>query len=797
MDRTIRVDGGQHVANRAVYTVLGLDPDGALRVRGTDGGIAHLPRRYVDEHLTLAYASTVHAAQGRTVTTCHALLDEAAAREAAYVALSRGREANYAYLVAQRDPDAHEPQRLDGTAAGRLAGVLGNVEARHAAEVERRIGERDGASLAWIGTQWDEVSKDAARARYADQLARVLEPDAVAALTAEPGLAAAGPRRARGRAGRPQQPTPCWPPRWSGRPLDDAAAGVGRAALPGAGPRRRPHPRAAGAGRALDRAGPARRRPGRAVRPRARRARRGPPARAGPGRARRPARRGRSPSWARSPATTSSPPGSRPGCRSRSRRSTRSRPPGSSGRSGPARSPPTGSCAASTREATSIGAAPSREEEFHRQMWTQANAALGRDVDPGAVDYRTLADLDLYAVRDRWTREQAWAPAYVAEEMRAAYQLGREYTEDAALAGARLAQLEPDDPAWEQTAAQLERSQRLADLNLERARQLDEIHHARGGWYDSTEDARVADELARAELERRGLPAQRELDRGEQLRAVRPDRPRRGPARPGRPRGRRPGRRRTRHGRHVEPALEAQPAHEAEVAAQAREPVDVERALEDAHAELAPTAERVAHDPRQVELHLEDGVELDDIELDDVELEQQNDAAQTPAPAAAASPSAPSPRPCSSSPCSPSSSSPGSSSSRCWRSSPTSPTRSAPSRCAHRSRTRPPSRRGTTPRTRSAHGRSRPGSPWPRRAGRPRPPTPSGKPGRPPRLPPPPWSRPCRTSGRRWLPSPRTAAQRARDEDAERQEQLTRWHEQDRADELDRGLDDGPSLGMG
>ena len=40
-------------------------------------------------------------------------------------------------------------------------------------------------------------------------------------------------------------------------------------------------------------------------------------------------------------------------------------------------------------------------------------------------------------------------------------------------------------------------------------------------------------------------------------------------------------------------------------------------------------------------------------------------------------------------------------------------------------------------------------------------------------------------------------AQRAQDEDAERQEQLTRWHEQDRADELDQGLDNGPSLGMG
>ena len=108
----------------------------------------------------MAYASTVHAAQGRTVDTCHALLDEAAAREAAYVALSRGREANYAYLVAAREPDAHQPQRLAATAAERLAGVLGNVEARPSATVEQRIGARDGASLAWIGTQWDEVSRD-------------------------------------------------------------------------------------------------------------------------------------------------------------------------------------------------------------------------------------------------------------------------------------------------------------------------------------------------------------------------------------------------------------------------------------------------------------------------------------------------------------------------------------------------------------------------------------------------------------------------------------------------------------
>jgi|GEM_PF-3093570 len=39
------------------------------------------------------------------------------------------------------------------------------------------------------------------------------------------------------------------------------------------------------------------------------------------------------------------------------------------------------------------------------------------------------------------------------------------------------------------------------------------------------------------------------------------------------------------------------------------------------------------------------------------------------------------------------------------------------------------------------------------------------------------------------------AVEQARREDAERQEQLSRWHEQDRDAELEQGIDDGPSLG--
>jgi conjugative relaxase-like TrwC/TraI family protein len=519
VDRTIRVDGGQHVANRAVYTVLGVDEDGALRVRGADGGIAHLPRSYVAEHLTLAYASTVHAAQGRTVDTSHALLDEAAAREAAYVALSRGREANYAYLVVQRDPDAHEAERLDSTAAARMAGVLGNVEARHAAETERRIGARDGASLAWIGTQWDEVSKDSARARYTEQLGQVLDGDAVAALTAEAGW----PRLVRAvreaeLAGHNSEAL--LTSAVAGRPLADAeqVSDVLRYRVRVlAGDRDAEQQVDVGAWTAL--APPVDGPVGQfshelAVLAEDRQHELGQAALDAP------------PAWALAQL------GPVPTYEQLAAQIDAGHqvPVEAIDAVAAARAEWTqrAGAVAAYRElrgigedATSIGAAPSREEEFHRQLWTQAATALGigadGGVDAGAVDYRTMCDVDLYQVREQWTREQAWAPAYVAEEMRAAYQLGREYTEDAALAGARLAQLGPDDPEWEQTAAQLERSERLAELSMERARQLDDIHHSRGGWYAATEPDRAADELARAELERRALPPQREFDRGDQL----------------------------------------------------------------------------------------------------------------------------------------------------------------------------------------------------------------------------------------------------------------------------------------
>ncbi len=53
-------------------------------------GAVLLPASYVREHVELAYASTAHRAQGRTVDTAHALVSPTTTREVLYVSATRG-----------------------------------------------------------------------------------------------------------------------------------------------------------------------------------------------------------------------------------------------------------------------------------------------------------------------------------------------------------------------------------------------------------------------------------------------------------------------------------------------------------------------------------------------------------------------------------------------------------------------------------------------------------------------------------------------------------------------------------
>jgi hypothetical protein len=108
--------------NRENYRVTAIRDDGSLEVTTTvgdgPGEPMVLPADYVAQHLTLAYASTVYAAQGQTVDTSHAVVTAATSPAALYVSLSRGRGANTAHVATQalvddpaRGSDAHSLHR--------------------------------------------------------------------------------------------------------------------------------------------------------------------------------------------------------------------------------------------------------------------------------------------------------------------------------------------------------------------------------------------------------------------------------------------------------------------------------------------------------------------------------------------------------------------------------------------------------------------------------------------------------------------------------------------------------------
>ena len=95
--RNNRITG---VANRDVWHLYAVDTTGALRLRhARDGRSAQVSANYASEHVELAYATTVHAAQGRTADTAHVVVTGGMDRELVYVGMTRGRAENHAWIV--------------------------------------------------------------------------------------------------------------------------------------------------------------------------------------------------------------------------------------------------------------------------------------------------------------------------------------------------------------------------------------------------------------------------------------------------------------------------------------------------------------------------------------------------------------------------------------------------------------------------------------------------------------------------------------------------------------------------
>lgn len=99
-DRTLHTDRGLMVKNRDHWTITSIHRDRSVTLTGRTG-VVQLPAGYVSEHLELGYAQTSHATQGRTVDVGLLLVDSPIDSRGVYTPMTRGREANHAYVVTE------------------------------------------------------------------------------------------------------------------------------------------------------------------------------------------------------------------------------------------------------------------------------------------------------------------------------------------------------------------------------------------------------------------------------------------------------------------------------------------------------------------------------------------------------------------------------------------------------------------------------------------------------------------------------------------------------------------------
>lgn len=200
-DRRLRA-GRDWVRDGTRWTVTGLRRDGSLVVRQASrsrGGTVVLPASYVAAHVELGYAVTAYRAQGTTTDTAHALVEPATTRENLYVAMTRGRASNAAYVALNRPDDDHASSHPgdsdEATARSVLAGVLAHVGVEPSATETIAAEQETWGSIAQLAAEHEPIASVAQHDRWvalvrasglspADAEA-VIESEAFGALAAE------------------------------------------------------------------------------------------------------------------------------------------------------------------------------------------------------------------------------------------------------------------------------------------------------------------------------------------------------------------------------------------------------------------------------------------------------------------------------------------------------------------------------------------------------------------------------------------------------------------------------------
>jgi hypothetical protein len=189
--------------NRERYRVTAVRDDGGLEVTtlpgGTDlveGDRIVLPVGYVAEHLALGYATTVHAAQGLTVDTCHTVVTQTTAAEAVYVGMTRGRQANTAHVVTRAVPSDASPgtvlAAVHRSPAVVLAGVFETSDPHRSALAQAVDSATEAESVRTPAELFADAAQLATAGRTASWLDQLVEdghltPDQRIAIAVEDG----------------------------------------------------------------------------------------------------------------------------------------------------------------------------------------------------------------------------------------------------------------------------------------------------------------------------------------------------------------------------------------------------------------------------------------------------------------------------------------------------------------------------------------------------------------------------------------------------------------------------------
>jgi DNA primase catalytic core len=191
-ERTLALGATDWVKNGDRWTVTAVHDSGALDVvHQRTGRHVTLPARYVSEHVTLGYATTVHGAQGITAHTCYAVATGAENRQLLYVALTRGRHANHVFLLTAGDGDPHSVITRDALLPPTPGELLTRVLARDGSPTSANSHERaladPAARISASADRYSHALSTAAENRLGSDALAAID---IAAEAAVPGLTA-------------------------------------------------------------------------------------------------------------------------------------------------------------------------------------------------------------------------------------------------------------------------------------------------------------------------------------------------------------------------------------------------------------------------------------------------------------------------------------------------------------------------------------------------------------------------------------------------------------------------------